>query len=527
MRSKSIRIIFTALLATALSFSVTFAETDLPAPGAKPAASADVSGTIGSEELPQDQTDQDIPADDQDETSGGQQEEQQEGQEHPTSQDISSEEDSSPANMLSKKEETPAEQEEESAPVYEIQDIDGVLYYVDAATGEKYSESGFVTHTDGKLYYILEGGMIAVNKTVSADGKKYHAGSDGAMLKGLHNWNGHLCFSDGRYVLRTDPSFVSISGKRYYVLKGGVIAENRIVRVDGDIYHIGNKGVIRTGVHKWDGNYYYSHIKTGKVIRKAGFIKYNNRRYYVRAGGKIACKKFFRVKGRYYRSYSDGRIATGVHSRGGRYYFSDPKTGEWIRTRSFRRWNKKLYYIQSGGLLAANKVFAVKNRAYYANAKGCVTCINVSRPSSSVLAAAQSQVGIMTGEKYWDWYFGTRFVDTDRTPWCGTFVAWCYSQAGMYWKISSAGNTAYVPCYTWFANRNGLWISKTYANSGDIVVFGRDRHVGIVERVYKDYLITIEGNSGPTAAYGCGLPGAVSRRVYSIHDGDIKGIIRP
>jgi hypothetical protein len=97
----------------------------------------------------------------------------------------------------------------------------------------------------------------------------------------------------------------------------------------------------------------------------------------------------------------------------------------------------------------------------------------------------------------------------------------------MYDRISSVGNTAYVPCYTWFANRNGRWIAKASARSGDIVVFGRDRHVGIVERIYKGYLITIEGNSGPTAAYGCGLPGAVTRRVYSIHDGDIKGIIHP
>jgi len=85
----------------------------------------------------------------------------------------------------------------------------------------------------------------------------------------------------------------------------------------------------------------------------------------------------------------------------------------------------------------------------------------------------------------------------------------------------------YVPRYTSFAQRRGKWVNKARALPGDVIVFGRDRHVGIVETVYKGYIYTIEGNSGPTAAIGTRKPGAVTRRVYKISDKDIKGVIHP
>ena len=121
------------------------------------------------------------------------------------------------------------------------------------------------------------------------------------------------------------------------------------------------------------------------------------------------------------------------------------------------------------------------------------------------------------------------FLDTDRTPWCGAFVAWVYNKAGMYNKISVAkryGPLGYVPVYSRFADRNNKWIKREKARAGDIIVFGRNRHVGLVEGVYGRYIVTIEGNAGPTAVFGCGKPGAVVRKIYKLNDKDIKGVIR-
>ena len=99
--------------------------------------------------------------------------------------------------------------------------------------------------------------------------------------------------------------------------------------------------------------------------------------------------------------------------------------------------------------------------------------------------------------------------------------------AGRYDKIRSAGNIAYVPSYSRFADSRSRWVKKSKARGGDIIIFGYNRHVGIVERVYKGYIFTIEGNAGPDAEVGTGRPGAVARMVYKLDDRDIKGVIRP
>ena len=62
---------------------------------------------------------------------------------------------------------------------------------------------------------------------------------------------------------------------------------------------------------------------------------------------------------------------------------------------------------------------------------------------------------------------------------------------------------------------------------GDIIIFGRNSHVGLVEGITGEYIITIEGNAGPTAVIGSGKPGAVVRNAYRIDSKKIKGIIRP
>ena len=150
---------------------------------------------------------------------------------------------------------------------------------------------------------------------------------------------------------------------------------------------------------------------------------------------------------------------------------------------------------------------------------------------SPVVDVAKAHVGIMTGKTYWVWYYKTKFIDTDRTPWCGAFVAWCYNKAGLYDKISIAkkyGPLGYVPTYSSYANKYGKWLrNKKKAKGGDIIIFGWNMHVALIEGVYGDYIVTIEGNAGPTAAWGCGKPGAVIRRVHRYDSAKIKGVIRP
>ena len=294
----------------------------------------------------------------------------------------------------------------------------------------------------------------------------------------------------------------------------------------------------KTGVVKIKDHYYYKDSNK-RIRKKAGFIKWKGDKYYIQEGGKIITTKTFEVGRHKYRARKNGKIAVGVYRWGkaGKLYFSDKK-GRWVRIKSHRcqkgvKWEGKWYYLQTDSEVAVNRPVVIKDQPYYADSEGVCRKLKLKKTNNAVLKKARKQIGKYKEsqvEKFWTWYYGTRFVDTDRTPWCGSFVAWCYREAGQYDRIRKAKNygpLGYVPAYSRFARYRGKWIPRRKARGGDIIVFGNDRHVGIVDYVYKGYIYTVEGNSGPDAEIGTGKPGAVTRRVYSLKDPDIKGVLRP
>ena len=277
------------------------------------------------------------------------------------------------------------------------------------------------------------------------------------------------------------------------------------------------------------GKYYYYKDPKGVIRKKAGFVTVSNKIYYVRNGGKIRTNTTFKLNKKYYHANRQGVIVTGIHKwAGGYYYYSDAK-GVLKKSAGFVTWKGRKYYANKGGRIVINDGFTVKNIPYIADKAGRVTKVVLPKDNNAVINVARKQVGIMTGKTYWVWYYKTRFRDTDRTPWCGAFVAWVYNKANVYNLISVAkkyGPLGYVPSYSRYANKYKKWINKKNARAGDIIVFGRNRHVGLVEGIYGNYIVTIEGNAGPTAAIGCRKPGAVVRKIYKLNSSKIKGVIR-
>ena len=278
------------------------------------------------------------------------------------------------------------------------------------------------------------------------------------------------------------------------------------------------------------GKYYYYKAANGTIRKKAGFVTADGKKYYVRKGGKIYTSKSFKIKKKYYRADKYGVIQTGVYSWKGNLCYSDA-SGVWRKKEGFISWNGNTYYSRKDGTSVVNDVFAAKNLPYVADENGYTSRVDIpDGDGSPVVAVAKKHVGVTTGKKYWVWYYKTKFRDTDRTPWCGAFVAWIYNAAGLYKKLSVAkkfGPLGYVPSYSRYADKKKKWVKKSAAKGGDIIVFGRNMHVGLVEGVVGDYIITIEGNAGPTAAIGCGKAGAVIRNIYRIDSPRIKGVIRP
>ena len=122
---------------------------------------------------------------------------------------------------------------------------------------------------------------------------------------------------------------------------------------------------------------------------------------------------------------------------------------------------------------------------------------------------AKKKAGYNGYTKYGKWY------GMNPAPWCGIFISWCGYQANCLDAVG--GKIAYVPKYTSVFQERGRYHArwKDYTPSpGDIVIFGDEAHVGIVERVSSGYLYTIEGNANG---------GCVARNTYKLSDNYIMG----
>lgn len=112
-----------------------------------------------------------------------------------------------------------------------------------------------------------------------------------------------------------------------------------------------------------------------------------------------------------------------------------------------------------------------------------------------LLAVASSQIGNVGGELYWKWYGFQEPVE-----WCACFVSWCADQSNL---VENDGIPKFASCsregVPWFMEKQ-RWRGNDYSPCpGDLVFFdwnedGQADHVGIVERIEKNTLYTIEGN---------------------------------
>lgn len=143
---------------------------------------------------------------------------------------------------------------------------------------------------------------------------------------------------------------------------------------------------------------------------------------------------------------------------------------------------------------------------------GCVIallCIcGVSRAEVTPLAIAQSQIGLgeMGGNNRGQ-YVQRYLNGQSDLPWCAGFVSYCFKKSGH--KLP----------YTLRA-RDFLKIGKRVSNPrpNDLMVFSRKGggHIGIIEKVNKETIVTIEGNVGK-------FPAKVKRVTYK--KGKIKNLL--
>ena len=136
------------------------------------------------------------------------------------------------------------------------------------------------------------------------------------------------------------------------------------------------------------------------------------------------------------------------------------------------------------------------------------------RTKADVLRIAAAEIGISESPagsnkvKYNTAYYG-RVVSGSAYPWCMAFVWWVFKQAGF-----NLHKTASCTNLTNSYKNAGKWVTKDF-KAGDIAMFDfsgnkkKTQHVGIIEKVYPTYIVTIEGN---TSLSNQDNGGAVMRR---------------
>ena len=120
--------------------------------------------------------------------------------------------------------------------------------------------------------------------------------------------------------------------------------------------------------------------------------------------------------------------------------------------------------------------------------------------AKNVLTIAASQLGISESPrgtnrvKYNEWY------GINGIPWCAVFVSWVLDKAGLteLHGLQNPRGSAYCPYIEKYYRREGRWQSMPQV--GAIVLFdwrgdGVSDHIGFVEQVINEKIITIEGNT--------------------------------
>ena len=383
--------------------------------------------------------------------------------------------------------------------------------------GEVKTTAGFVTYK-GKRYYVQKGSRIILNKKFTVGKNKYVAFSDGHLGTYVFKKGSKYYYADSNGVLNAKAAVKKYNSNYYYAQSDGTILTSKTLTVGSKKYFAGSNGVLQNGFFTVSGQKYYA--SKGAVSTKKGFISVSGGVYYIQDGGTLCYGKTFKVDGKTYKAYGTGKLGTGLFKYGSYYYYAD-NAGAVKTTAGLIKVSGKQYYVQSGGKIAMNTAITVSGKTYKANSTGVLTI--TATTGAALMKIAQAEVGTKTGKKYWTAYFGTAFKNGDSTPWCGTFVTWCFKKAGLYnliKDIENYGNLGYVPSYTAYANKKKLWVSTSTAKAGDIIIFGSSSHVGLVKSVVGNVITTIEGNTGTTKN------GEVKQKTYSLSNSWIKGVIR-
>ena len=253
-----------------------------------------------------------------------------------------------------------------------ITKIDDIFYNFDKETGMLLKRAGWI-EKDDKKYFANEEGKLYRNQFISFGKTKYYMGDDGSTQKGIVKANDgnyyHMDETTGTLV-RT-AGWLERDGKRYFSNAEGKIYRNQFISFGNTRYYMGDDGSVQKGIVRVnDGNYYHMDETTGTLVRTAGWLERDGKRYFSNAEGKLYRNQFISFGKTYYYCAEEAAIVKGQQYpvKGVLYTFDE--NGVMQITSGWGEYNGRKYYINPSTGFPYKGWITFGQTVYYADANG-------------------------------------------------------------------------------------------------------------------------------------------------------------
>ena len=249
---------------------------------------------------------------------------------------------------------------------------DGNYYHMDEESGILVKKAGWL-EKDGKRCYANAEGRLYRNQFISFGSTKYYMGDDGSVQKGIVKAN------DGNYYHMDEESGILVKkagwlekdGKRHYANAEGRLYRNQFISFGSTKYYMGEDGSVQKGIVKAnDGNYYHMDEESGILVKKAGWLEKDGKRYYANAEGRLYRNQFISFGSQYYYCTGDASIVQGKKYPVKGVLYTFDKNGVMQITPGWGEYNGKKYYINPSTGFPYKGWITFGQTSYYADSNG-------------------------------------------------------------------------------------------------------------------------------------------------------------
>ena len=318
---------------------------------------------------------------------------------------------------------------------------DGNYYHMDEESGILVKKAGWL-EKDGKRCYANAEGRLYRNQFISFGSTKYYMGEDGSVQKGIVKAN------DGNYYHMDEESGILVKkagwlekdGKRCYANAEGRLYRNQFISFGSTKYYMGDDGSVQKGIVKAnDGNYYHMDEESGILVKKAGWLEKDGKRYYANAEGRLYRNQFISFGSTKYYMGEDGSVQKGiVKANDGNYYHMDEESGILVKKAGWLEKDGKRYYANAEGRLYRNQFISFGSQYYYCTGDASIVQ-GKKYPVKGVLYTFDKN-GVMQITPGWGEYNGKKYYINPSTGF--PYKGWI-----------TFGQTSY------YADSNGLLVS--------------------------------------------------------------------